>query len=469
MNACLRALRPNRAAARCAWLLGTLAWLAAEAAVAQMVDPAPPGPTPAARRPNILFLFTDDQRPDTIAALGNPHIRTPHLDSLVQRGFVFRNAYCLGSDRGAVCLPSRNMLLSGRAYFRYRGMASAADANFPRSMRDAGYATYHHGKQGNTAREIHKVFDVSKYVQDQQARTSGQPGATIVDEAIAYLRSRQDERPWFMYLAFASPHDPRVAAEEYLRQYDRDTIPLPRNYLPVHPFDNGEMTVRDERLAPWPRTEEVVRRHLHDYYATITGLDHHIGRLLQTLRELKLEDDTIIIFSSDHGLAVGSHGLMGKQSLYEHSMKVPLVFAGPGIPRGCSDALVYLLDIYPTVCELVGAPVPEGLDGRSLAPVIAGEAAGVRDTLFTAYRDVQRAVRDQRWKLIRYPQIDRTQLFDLQQDPDELHDLSGDPAQAGRMRRLTELLRAWQQQLGDTSPLSVPQPRDATFTPPGTG
>src|SRR5207249_234741 len=143
-----------------------------------------------------------------------------------------------------------------------------------------------------------------------------------------------------------------------------------------------------------------------------------------------------IIFSSDHGLAIGSHGLMGKQNLYEHSMKAPLVFSGPGIRPGRSDALVYLLDIYPTVCELVGAPVPDGLDGRSLAPVIAGRTPDVRDSLFLAYRDLQRAVRDERWKLIRYPQINLSQLFDLREDPDERHDLAGDPAQQARIEQM---------------------------------
>ena len=138
------------------------------------------------------------------------------------------------------------------------------------------------------------------------------------------------------------------------------------------------MTVRDELLLPWPRTETDLRRELHDYYAVITGLDFHIGRLVRKLKVLGEFENTIIVFSSDHGLALGSHGLMGKQSLYEHSMKSPLFFTGPGISRGGSDALVYLLDIYPTVCDLIGSPVPPGLDGQSLSPIMAGRADKVR-------------------------------------------------------------------------------------------
>jgi len=128
------------------------------------------------------------------------------------------------------------------------------------------------------------------------------------------------------------------------------------------------MTVRDEQLEKWPRTPEAIRRHLHEYYACITSIDGHIGRLLQTLQEQGEYERTIIIFSSDNGLAIGSHGLMGKQNLYEDGMKVPLIMCGPGIAAGQSDALVYLLDIYPTVCELVGAPAPQGSTARACRP-----------------------------------------------------------------------------------------------------
>ncbi len=224
--------------------------------------------------------------------------------------------------------------------------------------------------------------------------------------------------------------------------------------------------IRDELLAPWPRRPDEIQRHLRDYYAVITGLDYHIGRLLLALRQCRLYDNTIIVFSSDNGLAIGSHGLMGKQSLYEHSAKVPLVIAGPGIPRGGSDALVYLMDIFPTVCEMISAPIPTGLDGRSLKPVIDGKTAGVRETLFLSYRDVQRAIRDHRWKLIRYPSINKTQLFDLEYDTDEMHDLADDPAKSRRIERMMAQLQEWQKRLGDKAPLTSRSPQDRVFTPP---
>jgi len=436
------------------------------AALPASARPAESAPT-SARRPNVLFLFTDDQRADTIAALGNATIRTPTLDSLARQGLVFHNCYCFGSNVPAVCLPSRNMLLSGRAYFRWNGLQAPADEpNFPTAMKNAGYVTYHHGKKGNTALLIQEKFDVNKYLRDDLERESGEPGRAIVDDAIAFLKERKDDRPFFMYLAFGNPHDPRVAAPKYLDMYALERIPLPKNYMPVHPFDNGEMLVRDELLAPWPRTEDEIRRQLRDYYAVITGLDRQLGRLLQTLRDLGLYDNTIIVFSSDNGLALGSHGLMGKQSLYEESAKVPLIFAGPGIPKGRTEAFAYLMDIFPTVCELVGAPIPSGLDGRSLKPVMDGKVNNVRETMFYAYRQVQRAIRDARWKMIRYPRIDKTQLFDLKADPDELHDLAGDPAQTKRIEELMSRLREWQRQLGDTAPLVVPDPMPQEFRPP---
>ncbi len=420
-------------------------------------------------RPNILFLFTDDQRFDGAGALGNPILKTPTLDSLARQGMVFRNCYGLGSNVPAVCLPSRNMLLSGRAYFRWEGPQAPADPpNFPVTLKQAGYATYHHGKKGNSALRIQEKFDTNKYVSDDADRESGEPGQTIVDDAIAYLKARHghDDRPFFMYLAFGNPHDPRVAAKKYSDLYERDRIPLPKDYMPLHPFDNGEMLIRDELLAPWPRTEAEIRRHLHEYYAVISGLDYHLGRLLAALQELNLTENTIILFASDNGLAVGSHGLMGKQNLYEAGAKVPLVVSGPGIRKGQTDALVYLLDIFPTVCDLVDAPVPAGLDGRSLKPVIDGKAGGVRDTLFLAYGECQRAIRDDRWKLIRYPQIDKTQLFDLREDPYELRDRAADPDQTGRINRMMAELSKWQKQLGDKTPLSVDKPRPAAFNPP---
>lgn len=427
-----------------------------------------------------MFLLADDMRADTIAALGNPVARTPNLDALVGRGFAMTNAYCFGGNAPAVCTPSRNMLLSGNAYFRWKdfappgrpnarkGLLAPGDApNFPLTMKDAGYLTYHHGKRGNTAPLIQAKFEVNKYLKDDHAeRRSGEPGEEIVDEAIAFLEANEDPRPVFMYLAFGNPHDPRVAAKKYLDLYDPDGLPLPRNFLPVHPFDNGELVVRDEQLLPWPRTAGDVRRTLHEYYATVTALDFHIGRLIRALEDAGQLDNTLVIFSADQGIAVGSHGLLGKQNLYDHSMKAPLVLAGPGIPRGGSDALVYLFDIYPTLGDLVGVKVPEEIDGQSFRPVLAGKATTARPELMLAYLGKQRAVRDARWKLIRYPEVNATQLFDLRSDPDETKSLADDPAQRDRVADLSRRLARLQKHYGDDLPLTIVNPRPATPVTP---
>ena len=168
----------------------------------------------------------------------------------------------------------------------------------------------------------------------------------------------------------------------------------------------------------------------------------------------------------------GSGGLMGKQSLYGHSTRAPLIFAGPGVPRGRSAALVHLHDIYPTICDLVGADPaggaaePAALDGVSLAPVIAGETDAVRDALFGSYLGVQRSVRDGRWKLLRYPKIGVTRLYDLAADPLERVDLSEDPAQADRIAALTARLRAFQAEYGDPLDLDAAPQQEPAFTPP---
>lgn len=429
--------------------------------LALFATPHPVHAADAKPRPNVLFLFTDDQRADTIRALGNSTIVTPNLDRLVESGFVFRNAYCMGSTVPAVCLPSRTMLLSGRSLF-HLSEAKVGSPNFPKTMNQAGYVTYHHGKKGNTAQQIQQDFQHNKYLaNDQKERGSGFPGKEIADDAIRFLRERDKDRPFCMYLAFGNPHDPRVVNAEYRGKYDEGKMPLPANYRPLHPFNNGELLVRDETLAPWPRSPETVRKHLTDYYGVITYLDMEIGRVVATLKETGVHDNTVIVFSSDHGLAMGSHGLMGKQNLYEDGMKAPLIFAGPGIPKGQSDAFAYLHDIYPTVCALTGTPIPDVLDGKSLTPVIRGEAKQVRDSLFLAYRTVQRAVRQGDWKLIRYPQINKSQLFDLKSDPAEMKDLAGDPKHADKLKEMMELLAKEQERHGDKQPLSVEKPQPA--------
>ena len=453
---------------RVATLRSAIICTVAYAAMFVLANHAPAADTPPqVRRPNVLFLLADDQRADAIHVLGNPAIQTPTLDRLARSGLVLTNAYCMGSDMSAVCFPSRSMLLSGLSLFHLKhktgGYAVRYGVNWPKTFREAGYETYHHGKRQNGPTGIYHDFEHEKFLVDDTAeRLSGRPGKEIADAAVKFLKARDRTRPFFAYLAFGNPHDPRVVIREYRDRYNEAKMSLPPNYLPLHPFDNGALTTRDEQLAGWPRTEAEIRKHLTDYYGVITHLDEQIGRILQALEESGEAANTIVIFSSDHGLAIGSHGLMGKQNLYEHSMKSPLIFSGPGIHKGKSAAFVYLYDIFPTVCELVGIHPPAIIDGRSFAPVLTGKSTTAREAIFLAFMDVQRAVRHGDWKVIRYPQVNVTQLFNLRADPNEIHDLSeAHPEITGRLwKQLKELQSA----NGDTLPLTVKNPRDRTVT-----
>ena len=437
-----------------------------------------------AERPNVLFIFSDDQRADTIAALGNTHIRTPNLDRLVAEGTTMRRAYCMGALQGAVCVPSRAMLLTGRTLFRIRPNMEGQQT-WPERFAAEGYTTFISGKWHNQAPALVRSFDRGKavflggmgepytlQVQDfndddelVDKRLSTKHSVELfTDCALEFIESQSRDKPFLAYVPLNLPHDPRTAPSEYHERYKTAKPPLPPNFLPQHPFNNGQMAGRDEELAPWPRTPEIVRQHLADYYSAIEFVDAQVGRLLEALKKTGRYEQTIIVFASDHGLAIGSHGLFGKQNLYEHSMRAPLIVAGPGIPRGkSSDALCYLLDIFPTIGELTGVAPPEGNEGKSLVPVLRGEAAEHRDVIFTAYIGVQRAITDGRWKLIVYPRINKTQLFDLHADPHETRDLAGEAAHKATLDRLMALLKESQMQYGDKQPLTTDKPLPLEF------
>lgn len=451
---------------------------------------------PAPRRPSLLLIVSDDQRHDTIDLPGDEptlEVRTPSLDALAREGFVFERAYCMGSRSPAVCCPSRAMLLSGRRLQRFEAanpQPTAELPSLPSVLRDAGWRTFATGKWHNGPEWFQRGFDEGRavffggmgshtdllvhdrspegrYPADARRPIGAFSSSAFADAAIDFLRARSDGLPFVCYVAFTAPHDPRTPPAEARAPYARDDLRLPPAWRPQHPFDNGEMLVRDERLAPWPREPAEIREQLADYYGMVAQLDAQVGRLLLALEQGGRAGDTLVVFTSDQGLAIGSHGLLGKQNLYEHSARAPLLLRGPGVPRGRSPALVYLSDLVPTVCELLGVEPPAEIDGRSLAPILRGEATGVRDVLGLAYKDVQRALTDGRWKLIRYPLVDVTQLFDLERDPHETRDLAADPEQAARVAALLERLRAWQREVGDEAPLSVEHPAPREFVPPG--
>ena len=414
--------------------------------------------TAAARPPSVLVIVADDMRADAIGALGNGHVRTPALDALVDRGVTFDRAYCMGSQHGAVCIASRAMMLAGRSLFRRDERLEGQDT-WPEAFSRAGHRTFLAGKWHNGEasavrcfREGRDVFfggmtDQWKVPVRSFPAPAGGLGPTTVaagvhsarlvgDAGVAFLEGLGDE-PFFAWVSFTVPHDPRSAPEEFRARYRGHEPPPPANWLPEHPFDNGELAVRDELLLPRPLSREGTSHEIADALACVESLDAEVGRMMATLEARGRLDDTLVLFVSDHGLALGSHGLLGKQNLYEHSARAPAILAGPGVPAGSRvTSLCLLPDLVATAGALAGVAAPEGSEAVSLVPVLRGERPAVRDDLLLAYRHLQRALVTPGWKLVRYPEIGREQLFDLTEDPDEIHDLSTAPAQAPRLADL---------------------------------
>ncbi len=410
--------------------------------------------TPAGNRPNVLLVVSDDQRFDTIGALGNPHIHTPVLDGLVRDGFAAERHFCTTP----ICTPARAEILTGCHSFRNRvpwfGMPIEPSLTLlPRAFADAGFHTIHVGKWHNDGHPRDKGYARTRCVfpsdnlndyhrhghwmrfRDDGRDVSGHSTELFTAAALEEIAAAPRDRPWFCYLAYTAPHDPHDSPAPFDTLYDAGRMPLFPNYMPEHPFDNGVMTIRDELLENWPRRQDAMRRYRCRYYGMISHLDFHLGRLLGRLRAAGRLDRTVVAFTGDQGLAVGSHGLLGKENLYDHSIASPLILCGPGIPAGGrSAALTHHTDLFPTLCELAGVPRPaSAADGFSLAPLMRGEVARVRDATLCEFCvprqrggplcHVQRAVRTERWKLIWYADCRRFQLFDLERDADELVDL----------------------------------------------
>jgi len=445
------------------------------------------------RKPNIIFLFADDQRADTIGAHGNPHIQTPILDKLAASGFSFRRNYCAGSFSGAVCVASRAMLMTGRHWMRIPSRKVASDWKelplLPAVLNSEGdYRTFIVGKWHNGRATLQRAFSSGQsvymggmanhaafQVQDLVDRelspkrpAGGFSSAVFADAAVDFIQAAESDRPFFLYVAFMAPHDPRNPPQEYRNIYYDKRPPLPKNFLPQHPFMNAPQATmgRDEGLAPWPRIREIISDQLCEYYGLVTHLDQQVGRVLQALKDSPHAENTYVVYTADHGLAMGSHGLLGKQNVYEQSMQCPLILSGPGIPRGrSSDAFTYVHDLYATVCGFAGIKPPQEVDSLDLAPIMNGTASEVRDSVFLPFQDNQRAVRDKRWKLHIYPKINHQLLFDLASDPHEMNNLAEDAAHALEVERMTALMESWRTQLGDKAPLSVadPQPKEPEY------
>jgi len=446
----------------------------------------------AERKPNILFLFADDMTWKSVRALGKEDIDTPNLDRLAARGTTFTQAYNPGGWHGAICVASRTMLMTGKQLWRARDAEKrlnqdfvAKDLMWPQRMAAQGYRTCFAGKWHIEA-DHKKVFSqirtyhpggMPKDAQHAYFRpVEGQPdpwdaadpkeggfwaggkhwSERMVDDFNAFAADA-DPRPWFMYLAFNAPHDPRQAPQEFLDRYPLSRVKVPGNFLPLYPHRKAmgaAKGLRDENLAPFPRTTFAVQTHRREYYAIVSHLDVQIGKILDALEKHEDGANTYIFFTADHGLACGEHGLMGKQNLYDASVRVPFLVAGPGVPAGKKiDAPVYLQDAMPTALKLAGAEVGDDIDFQDMRPHWEGKGKP-RDAAIGAYMDLQRMIEKDGKKLILYPKAKVARVFDLQADPEEMNDLAETPAGKALAIPLFQRLREIQKESGDPLDLS---------------
>ena len=450
----------------------------------------------ADERPNLLFVLVDDQSPFDLKVY-NPEssLNSPTIDKLAAEGMVFDGAYHMGSFCGAVCTPSRHMIMTGRTVWHlpnWQNGKHCPDDIEENVMAEifnrAGYDTMRTCKKGNSYAAANSKFQV---VHDATKRggTAESGSAWHGDRVIEYLDEREsakDEDPFLIYFGFSHPHDTRDGTPELLAKYgainhtDKAAFPpanskqpaLPVNYLGEHPFHHGHPNLRDEVAVSgvWERRDEqTIRNELGREFACDENIDQQMDRVLKKLEAMGELDNTYIIYTADHGMAIGRHGLQGKQNLYEHTWRVPFIVKGPGIKAGTRvQANSYLLDVLPTLCDLAGVDSPASVEGKSLKPVLTGAEETVRDTLFGVYcggtKPGMRAVKKGDWKLIKYDVLDgevqETQLFNLAENPNEfiaehgqgsasLTDLAENPEYAEKLAEMEALLLSEMRRLDD--------------------
>lgn len=432
---------------------------------------------------NIVFLLADDMRPDALGCTGNAAVKTPNLDLLAARGMLFTRASC----GYPICHVSRTEILTGRYLTNadMPGQKRGGDSDWtlwPEAMRRAGWHTAYCGKwhtpgtpQSSGYAETSALFSsggakgapLTFPLSSTGRKVTGYTGwtfkdaggvftagdtvgltpetdARIADGAIDVIR-RYQEAPFFLHVNFTAPHDPLLWPRGIEPSSDAAALSLPANFRVEHPFDHGNQAGRDERIVPAPRSADDVKRERAIYFTLVQNVDAQVGRILRSLEQAGIMDRTLVIFSSDHGLALGSHGLMGKQNQYEHTINVPLIAAGPGVQAGArSNVQCYLRDLFPTVCEWTGMSTPPSVQGRSLIRALSGDPTEIHSAIFGRFTDSQRMLRSaDGWKLIWYPKIQRTQLFHVSQDVEELHDLAADAEHQDRLRSMMDTLTAW--------------------------
>ncbi len=442
------------------------------------------------QKPNILFIFADDQTYLGINALGNSEVITPNLDKLVNSGVTFTHTYNMGGWNGAICVASRAMLNTGRFLWNAK---KAEETLYPtmkdsgqfwgQLMQKAGYDTYMTGKwhiKQNAETIFQTVADIRPGMPGTVPEAYNRPlsandtvwlpwhkkyggyweggkhwSEVVGDNTIQFLDSAKNrQNPFFMYVAFNAPHDPRQSPKRFVDMYPLENIAIPKSFLELYPYKDSigcGPDLRDEKLAPFPRTEYSIKVHRQEYYAIISHMDEQIGRIIAHLKETGQDKNTYILFSADHGLSIGNHGLVGKQNMYDHSMRVPCILVGPNLPKDKKLQMqVYLQDLMATSLDIAGIKKPEYIDFTSLLPMIKNEASpSAYPEIYGAYTNLQRMVRTENYKLIVYPRAKKILLFNLNDDPEEMTDLAENPDYETIKSELTKRLKRQQNLMND--------------------
>lgn len=468
------------------------------------------------RRPNILFILTDDQDAATLDVYGDTGVDTPVIDRLAREGLTFTSAYQMGSYIGAVSAASRTMIMTGRNVWQaqrvqqnqtqYENIQGNADIAKPSSpeynslpalFHRAGYETFRTCKTGNSFNAANALFDTRIDMTCREGNDE-KGSAWHADNAVNYLTSRsqteiEDRKPFLLYLGFSHPHDPRNGKPELLEKYGAQNVEtptvinertpaLPINYLPEKPFHDGHPELRDEEkvFGVMNRRDEItVRNEIGKEYACIENIDTQLGRVLEALEATGELDNTYIIYTADHGIAVGKHAMMGKQCLFDHCYKVPFIVKGPGVPKNKErKGNIYLMDLLPSLCDIAGIEIPDVVDGKSWRSVAEGKASTIRDVNYGVYcggtKPGIRTVVKGNWKLIKYDVLDgkvrETLLFNIKKNPNELMEehhaedvvaltgnrpkrgqknLASDPRYASKLAEMEQLLLEQMEEQGD--------------------
>lgn len=438
-------------------------------------------PAPPARRPNILVILTDDQRWDALGVVQRemgkealfPWLQTPNLDRLAAEGARFTNAFVTTS----LCSPSRASLLSGRYARRHKVLNNFTEypddlPSYPLRLKAAGYETAYVGKwhmgEDNDARRpgfdhwmSHRgqgnYFDNEFNIDGTRRRIDGYYTTVVTDHAVEWIGRRHD-KPWLLILGQKAPHGGPIQPEpRFAHAFDSFPVREPVNYGSYRASD-GKPAWLEQSLGTWHGARGPLydlKRHdtfVRTYLATLLSVDESVGRIVEALRVSGQLDDTAIVFTSDNGFVLGEHGRVDKRTMYEESIRVPLLVRYPRLVKAgtVESRMVISHDLAPTLIALGGGEALADVTGRSWLPLLQGQRPDWRTAFLYEYNYESqfpytpnvRGVRTDRWKLIRYPQGDGSpdrftaELYDLAADPHELRNLIDDPAHAATRREL---------------------------------